>query len=75
MTRVKYPLAIVPGLVLVGIGPAWSAPPRIEDACSAKAAQVQFHGRGDREQFMANCIADLTPAPSSKRRSYKKPRN
>ncbi|MGD9502619.1 MAG: hypothetical protein AB7V40_09060 [Methyloceanibacter sp.] len=40
----------------------------------AQAAQIAFNGRGDREHFMANCIADNTPTPSPKRRKYKKPR-
>ena len=71
----KYALAIMLGLVLVGVGPARSAPPWIEDYCMAQAAQIQFNGRGDREHFMANCIADLTPTPPSKRRTYKKPRD
>jgi hypothetical protein len=69
----KYVLAIMSGLVLVGVSPAWSAPPWVEDYCMAQAAQINFTGRGDREHFMANCIADLTPAPP-KRRAYKKPR-
>jgi hypothetical protein len=71
----KYPLAFMLGLVLVGAGPAWSAPPWVEDYCLAQAAQIQFHARGEREHFMANCIADLTPTPQAKRRPYKKPRN
>jgi hypothetical protein len=70
----KNALAIMSGLVLIGAGPAWSAPPWVEDYCMAQAAQIQFNGRGDREHFMANCIADLTPTPS-KRRTYKKPRD
>ena len=75
MTRMKYPLAILSGLVLIGPSPAWSAPPWVEDYCMAQAAQIQFNGRGDREHFMANCIADLTPTPPAKRRPYKKPRD
>jgi hypothetical protein len=74
MTQMKYPLAIMLVLVLVGSGPASSAPPWVEDYCMAQAAQIQFNGRGDREHFMANCIADLTPTPLPKRRPYKKPR-
>ena len=71
----KYAFAIMSGLVLVGAGPARAAPPWIEDYCMAQAAQIQFNGRGDREHFMANCIADLTPPPPAKRRTYKKPRD
>lgn len=70
----KYPLAFLV-LILIGAGPARSAPPWVEDQCMARAAQIQFSGRGDREHFMANCIADLTPTPPAKRRTYKKPRN
>jgi hypothetical protein len=58
----KYFVAIM--LVLIGVSPAWSAPPWIEDYCMAQAAQIQFHARGEREHFMANCIADLTPTPA-----------
>jgi len=72
--RMKYPLAIMSALVLVGVGPAWSAPPSVENYCMARASRIWFNGRGDREHFMANCIADLTPTPPAKRRSYKKPR-
>ncbi len=54
--------------------PAWAAPPQIEEFCFAQAAQIWFNGRGDREHFIANCIADLTPPPLAKRSPYKKPR-
>ena len=60
-------------MALITMRPALAAPPEIEDICWAQAAQVQFNGRGDREHFIANCIADLTPTPA-KRRAYKKPR-
>jgi hypothetical protein len=70
----KYLLAILSGLVLVGVSPAWSAPPWVEDYCQAQASQIWFNGRGDREHFMANCIANHTPTPSPTRRKYKKPR-
>jgi hypothetical protein len=69
-----YALATIICLVLVGTTPARSAPPWIEDYCWAQAAQVRFSGRGEREAFIARCIADLTPTPSEKRRKYKKPR-
>jgi hypothetical protein len=75
MTHMAYALAIISVLVLIAISPAWSAPPWVEDYCMAQAAQIQFNGRGDREHFMANCIADLTPTPPAKRRPYKKPRD
>ena len=62
---------VVAGLVL-STTPALAAPPEIEDFCWAHAAQIRFNGRGDREHFIANCIADLTPYPPAKRRPYKK---
>ena len=62
---------VVAGLVL-STTPALAAPPEIEDFCWAHAAQIRFNGRGDREHFLANCIADLTPYPPAKRRPYKK---
>ena len=54
--------------------PAWAAPPQIEEFCFAQAAQIWFNGRGDREHFIANCIADFTPTPPARRSPYKKPR-
>ena len=61
-------------MATIHISPALAAPPEIEDFCWAQAAQVWFNGRGDREHFIANCIADLMPTPRAKRRAYKKPR-
>jgi hypothetical protein len=71
---VKYALATITGFVLIGATPAFSAPPWVEDYCWAQAAQIQFNGRGEREHFIANCIADNTPTPPARRRLYKKPR-
>ena len=59
---------------LMSVTPAWAAPPEIEDFCWAQAAPIQFNGRGEREAFIANCIADQTPTPPAKRGRYKKPR-
>ena len=59
---------------LMSVTPAFAAPPEIEDFCWAQAAQIRFNGRGEREAFIANCIADFTPAPPAKRR-YKKHRH
>ena len=70
----KYALATIPCLFLIGATPALSAPPRVDDYCWAQAAQIRFNGRGEREHFIANCIADHTPAPPAKRGRYKKPR-
>ena len=53
---------------------ASAAPPEIEDICFSKAAKISFNGRGEREQFIASCIADLTPAAPEGRRRYKKRR-
>ena len=71
LTPVKI---VVVGLML-SAAPAVAAPPQIEDYCWAKAAQIWFNGRGDREHFIANCLADLTPTPPPAKPSrYKKPR-
>jgi len=69
----KYALATIIYWVLLSATSALAAPPEIEDFCWAQAAQVRFNGRGEREAFIANCIADHTPTPPAKRR-YKKPR-
>jgi len=64
-------------LALISVTPALAAPPEIEDFCFAQIEKVRpplSSSRGDREAFMANCIADHTPTPPAKRRSYKKPR-
>jgi hypothetical protein len=60
----NYVLMIVMGII---ISPASAAPRYIEDFCFAQAAQKRFNGRGDREHFMANCIADLTPTRPANR--------
>ena len=54
------------------MSPAWAAPPEIEDFCWAQAAQIRFNGRGEREAFIANCIADWTAGtpPPQGRKSY-----
>jgi hypothetical protein len=70
----KYAPATITCLFLIGATPALSAPQWVEDYCWAQAAQVHFSGRGEREAFIARCIADLTPTPSAKRGRYKKPR-
>jgi hypothetical protein len=54
--------------------PAVAASPEVENFCWAQAAQMWFNGRGDREHFMANCIADLTPTPPANRSRPKKAR-
>ena len=61
-------------LALITATPAFAAPPEIENYCFAESIPVHFSGRGEREHFIANCIADLTPTPPTKRGRYKKPR-
>ena len=48
--------------------PALTAPRQIQDLCSEQARHVTFSYRGDYEAFMANCIANLTPTPTQKRK-------
>jgi len=67
------PVQIVVGGLVLSATPALAAPQQIEEYCFAQAAQIWFNGRGDREHFIANCIADLTPTPPAKRR-YKNTR-
>lgn len=46
-------MKLTPNIVIVGFvlsaAPASAAPPQVEDYCWAKAAQIWFNGRGDRE--------------------------
>jgi hypothetical protein len=67
-------LTIFFAFVVLTPTPTFAAPPWVEDYCWAQAAQTRFNGRGEREAFIANCIADHTATPQTKRRSYKKPR-
>jgi hypothetical protein len=71
-THVKYALNTFACFFLFGDSRflcAW-----VEDYCWAMAAKVHFYGRGEREAFIARCIADLIPTPPAKRGRYKKPR-
>jgi len=52
--------------------PSEAAPQWIERACFYEASQRSFNGRGEREQFVTNCIADLTAKPPEERRKYKR---
>ena len=64
------------GLMVLS-SPALAAPQWIVDFCFAQIEYVRpplSAGRGDREAFMANCIADLIGTPPPKRGRYKKPR-
>jgi len=49
--------------LVVSVTPALAAPRQIEDFCFAQAAQVRpaLMGRGGREAFIANCIANHPP--------------
>jgi hypothetical protein len=64
----KAVMMAVACLALMSVTPALAAPPEIEDFCFYQAQQVRFSGRGEREAFIANCIANLTPAPTAKQR-------
>jgi hypothetical protein len=70
-------IAMVVAGVMLSVTPALAAPREIEDFCFAQIGYVRpplSSGRGDREAFMANCIADLTGTPPPKRSRYKKQR-
>jgi hypothetical protein len=72
-------LAMVVAGVIPSVTPALAAPPEIEDFCFAQIAKgiappLNSAGRGEREAFMASCIADLTETPPPKRSRYKKRR-
>jgi hypothetical protein len=67
------PIAVTLAFVVLS-NHALAASPKAEDICFNKASQRSFNGRGEREQFMANCIADLTAAPATERGQYKKRR-
>jgi hypothetical protein len=64
-------VAVVTCLATMSVTPALTAPRQIEDFCSKQALHVRFWHRGDYEAFMANCIANLTPTPTGKRK-YRK---
>jgi hypothetical protein len=70
-------IAMVVAGVILSVAPSLAAPPEIEDFCFAQIPKVRpplSSGRGDIEAFMANCIADLTPPPRTKRNRYKNQR-
>jgi hypothetical protein len=57
---------------LASVTPASAAPWEIEAFCFEKAQQATLpFRRGAWEAFMANCIADLTPTPTKKRKYHK----
>ena len=65
-------LVALAGLLSLSTAATEAAPRWIEDACFSKAAKRSFNGRGEREQFMANCIADLSESAPRERRKYKR---
>ena len=70
----KYAPAAVACVFLLG-APALAAPQWVEDICFKQAQLVRPALRYyEQEAFIANCIADHTPAPQAKRRKYRKPR-
>jgi len=72
MLKPKCVLVAVPFLALLSVTTASAAPREIEALCFEKARQATLPlRRGAGEAFMANCIADLTPEPTKKRK-YRK---
>jgi hypothetical protein len=65
-------LIVLAGLFLLSSAVTEAAPRWIEDACFSKAAKRSFNGRGEREQFIANCIADLSASAPRERRKHKR---
>jgi hypothetical protein len=62
-------VAVVASLALMSVTPALAAPRQIEESCLEQAARHgRFEQRGAGEAFMANCIANLTPTPTKKRK-------
>ena len=76
MTITRTVLMALIGLLVLNSG-ALAAPPEIENFCFAQIEKIRpplSSGRGDREAFMANCIANLTPTVPAQRSRYKKSR-
>jgi len=72
--KVKMGTVVVLVALMAWSSHASAAPPEIEDICFSKATKRSFNGRGEREQFITNCIADLTPVLPRERSQSKKPR-
>jgi len=66
------PVLAATGISLIVLSPSLAIPRHVEDLCFYQAGQISFNGRGDREHFIANCIADNRPTPPAKRGQYKK---
>jgi hypothetical protein len=70
----KWELASVALLALMSASPAFGASWQIQAYCFEKAQQATLpFRRGAAEAFMANCIADLTPAPPMTRKYRTRP--
>ncbi len=64
-------VAMVTILAMVSVTPALAAPRQIEEFCFEQARRYVTgdpYRRGAWEAAIANCIADLTPGPTEKRR-------
>ena len=65
----KCVLVAVTFLALMSVTPALAAPREIEEFCFEQAQRATLTLRkGAGEAFMANCVADLTPTPTKKRK-------
>ena len=69
-----FTLLVLAAVMSVTSTPSEAAPRWIEEICFYEAGQRSFNGRGEREQFVTNCIADLTAKPPRERRRYKQRR-
>jgi hypothetical protein len=71
MTRAAILIAglVMTGAIFLSVTSASAASREIEDSCFAQLqmATLPLRPRGAGEAFMANCIANLTPAPPNKR--------
>jgi len=71
-------VALITCLAMISATPALTASRQIQDFCSKQAirANATFWHRGDSAAFMANCIANHTPTPTTpmptKKRKYRK---
>jgi len=60
-------LAVV--MAMMSVAPAFAAPREIEDFCFERLQHATLAlRRGAGEAFIANCIADLTPTPTTDRK-------
>jgi hypothetical protein len=68
----KCALVAATCLFLMSATSALTAPREIEDFCFEQSQQVRLEvRRGDWEAFMANCIANVTPTPTKKRKYHR----